>query len=57
MATTLDEMNLIKEIIVKYVDPETMRKLSLELYEQVGKQTPNTSLSVTLAMLAGAFER
>lgn len=56
MPTTLNEMSEIRGIILKYMDAEQARFLAVELYNKVGKTTPNLSLSVTLAMLVGAFE-
>lgn len=49
-------MSEIREIILRWIKPEEARNLSVQLYEEVGRKTSNMSLSVTLAMLVGAFE-
>lgn len=56
MPTNNYEARQIFGIINEFIDVETAKKITIRLYEQVGKYTENESLAVSLKMLKDLYE-
>lgn len=57
MPTSVNEARKIQEIINDFLTPEQAREVTRRLDEEVGKNTDNDSLKVSLSMLRGLYER
>ena len=55
MHTNDQEARQIFNIINDFIDVDTARQIMTRLHEEVGKQTENESLAVSLEMLASAY--
>ena len=57
MPTNEHEARQIFNIINDFIDVNTARQIMTRLHEEVGKQTENESLAVSLEMLASAYSQ
>ena len=57
MPTNNHEAQQIFTIINEFIDVDTARQIMTRLHEEVGKQTENESLAVSLEMLASAYSQ
>ena len=57
MPTNDQEARQIFNIINDFIDVDTARQIMTRLHEEVGKQTENESLAVSLEMLASAYSQ
>ena len=57
MPTNDHEARQIFNIINDFIDVNTARQIMTRLHEEVGKQTENESLAVSLEMLASAYSQ
>ena len=57
MPTNDHEARQIFNIINDFIDVDTARQIMTRLHEEVGKQTENESLAVSLEMLASAYSQ
>ena len=55
MPTNDHEARQIFNIINDFIDVNTARQIMTRLHEEVGKQTDNESLAISLEMLASAY--
>lgn len=51
MPTTVDEATRITQLVLEYLSADKAAELSRRLDEEIGKQTDNESLQITLQML------
>jgi hypothetical protein len=56
MPTNNEEALKICSIINEFIDVPTAKKITTKLYEEVGKNTENESLSVSLKMLKMLYD-
>ena len=57
MPTNDHEARHIFNIINDFIDVNTARQIMTRLHEEVGKQTDNESLAISLEMLASAYSQ
>ena len=56
MPTSREEADKIYSIVNEYLEPDMSRELTKRLDEEVGKESDNDSLRVSLAMLRALYE-
>ena len=57
MPTSKQEAERIVKIIGEFIDYETAAKIMHRLYDEVGQNTENESLAVSLEMLSQAYSK
>jgi hypothetical protein len=57
MPTSTTEANSIVEILDEYLDTDQARELTARLEQEIGQNTDNDSLKVSLEMLKALYER
>ena len=56
MPTSREEADKIYSIVNEYLEPDVSRELTKRLDEEVGKESDNESLRVSLSMLRALYE-
>ena len=56
MPTSREEADKIYSIVNEYLGPDMSRELTKRLDEEVGKESDNDSLRISLAMLRALYE-
>ena len=56
MPTSREEADKIYSIVNEYLEPDMSRELTKRLDEEVGKESNNESLRISLAMLRALYE-
>ena len=56
MPTSREEATKICEIIDDFLTQDQAKEITARLYDEVGKDTDNDSLKVSLAMLRGLYK-
>jgi type IV secretory pathway VirB4 component len=56
MPTSNEEARRIQEIIDEYLTVDQAREITTRLYEEVGQDTDNDSLKVSLQMLRSLYQ-
>lgn len=56
MPTTQEEARKINQVVNRYIEPEKMRSLISEMFDEVGLATQNYSLRTSLLMLRQLYQ-